>query len=166
MSDVLERFLRYVRCDTRADEHSAGFPSTPGQLVLLNDLASELRGLGLTDACMDAHGYVMATIPATTAKSGVPTIGFIAHVDTSPEMSGTDVVPIVHHHYDGLDLVLPHDPGAVLTLADNPPLPDQMGRDIVPASGAARLGAGDKAGVAASVDAAGYRSGQLAHEPG
>src|SRR5438132_1943460 len=122
MSDVLDRFLRYVRYDTRADEHSTEFPSTPGQLVLLSDLAGELRELGLTDASVDAHGYVMATIPATTSKSGVPTIGFIAHVDTSPEMSGTDVKPIVHRSYDGRDLVLPDDPAAVLTLADNPAL--------------------------------------------
>ena len=90
MSNVLDRFLRYVRYDTTADERSTTYPSTPGQLVLLRDLADELRTIGLADVTMDEYGYVMATIPATTTRQ-VPTIGFIAHVDTSPEMSGTNV---------------------------------------------------------------------------
>jgi len=153
---VLERFLRYVRYDTRADEQSATFPSTPGQIVLLNDLAIELRDIGLTDAAVDDHGYVMATIPRTTTKANVPTIGFIAHVDTSPEMSGTGVTPIVHRAYDGCDLALPDDPAAVLRLADDPALADQMGRDIVTASGTTLLGADDKAGVAEIVSAAAH----------
>jgi tripeptide aminopeptidase len=156
MSDVLARFLRYVRYDTRSDEKSTTFPSTPGQLVLLNDLAEELRGLGLADASVDDHGYVMATVAATTKKPGVPTIGFIAHVDTSPEMSGRDVEPIVHRAYDGRDLVLPDDSSAVLRLSDIPALREQMGRDIVTASGATLLGADDKAGVAEIVTAAAY----------
>src|SRR5204862_4252662 len=154
MSDVLERFLRYVRYDTRADEQSTDFPSAPGQLVLLNDLATELRALGLADASVDSYGYVMATIPAATTKAGVPTIGFIAHVDTSPEMSGTHVAPIVHRGYDGRDLILPDDPAAALRLADIPALGDQIGRDIVTASGTTLLGADDKAGVAEIVTAA------------
>ncbi|MBM3773323.1 MAG: peptidase T [Acidimicrobiia bacterium] len=153
---VLDRFLRYVRYDTRADETSPSYPSTPGQLVLLRDLADELRGLGLLDVTMDEHGYVMGTVPATTAKAGVPTIGFIAHVDTSPEMSGTDVKPIVHRAYDGRDLSLPDDPTAILRLTDNPDLADQIGHDIVTASGATLLGADDKAGVAEIVTAAAY----------
>ena len=156
MSDVLERFLRYVRYDTRADETSATFPSTPGQLVLLGDLAAELRGLGIADASVDEHGYLMATIPATTAKANVPTIGFIAHVDTSPEMSGTDVTPIVHRAYDGRDLALPDDPAAVLRAADDPALADHLGCDIVTASGTTLLGADDKAGVAEIVSAAAH----------
>ncbi|HEY6213391.1 MAG TPA: peptidase T, partial [Vicinamibacterales bacterium] len=156
MSDVLERFLRYVRYDTRADETSATFPSTPGQLVLLADLAAELRGLGIADASVDEHGYLMATIPATTAKANVPTIGFIAHVDTSPEMSGTDVTPIVHRAYDGRDLALPDDPAAVLRAADDPALADHLGCDIVTASGTTLLGADDKAGVAEIVSAAAH----------
>src|SRR5262249_17803268 len=88
VSDVLERVLRYVQYDTQSDERSATDPSTGKQLVLLRDLAGELAGLGLTDASVDEHGYVMATIPPTTRKANVPTIGFIAHVDTSPEMNG------------------------------------------------------------------------------
>ena len=155
MSDVLERFLRYVRYDTQADERSTTYPSTPGQLVLLRDLANELRAIGLADVTMDEHGCVMATIPSTTARQ-VPTIGFIAHVDTSPEMSGANVKPIVHRAYDGRDLVLPDDPTLVLRLADNPDLAEQLGHDIVTASGLTLLGADDKAGVAEIVTAAAY----------
>ncbi len=152
---VLDRFLRYVRYDTQSDESSATYPSTAGQLVLLRDLASELRQLGVSDAEVDAHGYVMATVPATTSKANVPTIGFIAHVDTSPELSGADVKPIVHRQYDGGDLVLP-DAAAVLRLAENPALADQLGHDIVTASGTTLLGADNKAGVAEIVTAAEY----------
>src|ERR1700746_2242253 len=109
MADVLERFLRYARYDTQADERSTTSPSTPGQLILQRDLVADLRAIGLEDASLDDHGYVMATVPATTAKTSVPVIGFIAHVDTSPEMSGASVTPIVHPRYDGRDLVLPDD---------------------------------------------------------
>jgi tripeptide aminopeptidase len=156
METVLDRFLRYVRYDTQSDEASTTYPSTPKQLVLSRDLAAELNALGLTDAAVDEFGYVMATIPATTKKSGVPAIGFIAHVDTSPEMPGAGVTPIVHRGYDGRDLVLPDDPTAVLRLADNPPLAEQIGNDIVTASGTTLLGADNKAGVAEIVTAAAY----------
>ncbi len=153
---VLDRFLRYVQHDTMADERSASYPSTEGQLVLLRELARELGALGLADVTMDEHGYVTATVPATTARAGAPTIGFIAHVDTSPEMSGKGVKPIVHRRYDGRDLVLPDDPTAVIRLADNPALQEQMGHDIVTASGTTLLGADDKAGVAEIVSAAAF----------
>ena len=156
MSDVLERFLRYVRFDTRSDESSTTVPSTASQLTFQRQLVEELKGLGLDDAALDKHGYVMATIPATTAKTGVPAIGFIAHVDTSPEMSGSNVAPIVHARYDGGDIRLPDDPAAVLRLADNPALRAQIGHDIVTASGNTLLGADDKAGVAEIVTAAEY----------
>jgi tripeptide aminopeptidase len=147
-TSALERFLRYVRIDTRADERSSSSPSTPGQLVLLNLLASELQSLGVADATVDAHGVLMATVPATTGRSGVPTIGFIAHVDTSPEMRGDDVKPIVHRDYDGRDLALPDDASAVLRAADDAALAQRIGDDIVTASGLTLLGADDKAGVA------------------
>jgi len=153
---TLERFLRYVTIDTRADESSSSCPSTPGQLVLMRLLVNELGALGLTDVRMDEHGYVMATVPATTAKAHVPTIGFIAHVDTSPEMPGKDVKPIVHERYDGRDLVLPDDPTAVLRTADDPALAACIGHDIVTASGTTLLGADDKAGVAAIMAAVEY----------
>jgi tripeptide aminopeptidase len=125
-------------------------------MVFQKALVAELHALGVRDAAVDAHGYVMATIPATTAKTTVPAIGFVAHVDTSPEMPGADVKPIVHAKYDGRDLVLPDDPSAVLRLADTPALADQMGHDIVTASGTTLLGADDKAGVAEIVTAAEY----------
>jgi tripeptide aminopeptidase len=167
MTTVLDRFLRYVRYDTQSDEQSKTYPSTEKQLVLLHDLATELRELGLADAAVDEHGYVMATIPATTTKPGVPTIGFIAHVDTSPEMPGANVKPIVHRAYDGRDLVLPDDPAVVLHLADTPALGDQLGHDIVTASGTTLLGADNKAGVAEIVTAAAYLIGhpEISHGP-
>lgn len=155
-SPVLDRFLRYVTYDTQSREDSTTYPSTPGQLVLLRDLAAELRAMGLADAEMDAHGCVMATIPATTAKPDVPVIGFIAHVDTSPEMSGANVQPIVHRAYDGRDLVLPDDPEAVLRVADSPYLGECLGHDLVTASGTTLLGADNKSGVAEIVTAAEY----------
>jgi tripeptide aminopeptidase len=154
MSTVLDRFLRYVQYDTRSDDSSTSVPSTASQLVFQRDLVAELRRIGLADADVDVHGYVMATIPATTAKTSVPAIGFIAHVDTSPEMPGAGVKPIVHAGYDGRDLVLPDDATAVLRLSDIPELGGQMGHDIVTASGTTLLGADDKAGVAEIVTAA------------
>jgi len=150
---VLERFLRYIQMDTRSDENSRSCPSTPGQLRLLELLVSELRAIGVADAEMDANGYVMATIPATTDRHA-PVIGFVAHVDTSPEMSGEHVKPIVHRAWDGRDIVLPDEASAVLRAAEQPELAAQIGHDIVTASGKTLLGADDKAGVAAIMAAA------------
>ena len=153
---VLERFLRYVRIDTQSDEKSDTYPSTEKQFDLLRPLVVELKAIGLTDAAIDEWGYVMATIPATTAKTNVPTIGLLAHVDTSPEMPGAGVKPIVHTNYRGQDLALPDDPTAVLRFADNPWLAEQVGNDIVTASGTTLLGADNKAGVAEVVTVAEY----------
>lgn len=153
MTTVLDRFLRYVQIDTRSDDKSPSCPSTPGQLTLLRLLVEELQGMGLKDAAIDENGYVMATIPATIHRD-TSTVGFIAHVDTSPEMSGTNVKPIVHAAWDGSDIALPDDPTAILRTADYPDLARQIGHDIVTASGATLLGADDKAGVAAIVAAA------------
>ena len=153
---ALDRFLRYVRIDTRSDESSTSCPSTPGQLVLQRSLQEELVSMGLDDVQIDGNGYLMATIPATSRKTGVPTIGFIAHVDTSPEMPGLDVRPLVHHAYAGGDIVLPDDPDLVLRSAENPALLARIGDDIVTASGLTLLGADDKAGIAAIVTAAEY----------
>ena len=152
---VLDRFLRYVRIDTRADESSSSCPTTPGQLTLSRLLADDLREIGLRDVDLDANGYLMATIPATIDRT-VPTIGLIAHVDTSPEMPGDNVKPLVHEKWDGRDIVLPDDPTAVLRAAEQPDLAAQIGHDIVTASGKTLLGADDKAGVAAIVEAAAY----------
>lgn len=166
-SSCVERFLRYVTFDTQSDESSETFPSTAKQLDLLRHLMEELRALGLADAAMDEHGYVMATIPSTTRKKNVPMVGFIAHVDTSPEMPGAGVKPIVHEKYDGRDLVLPDDPSAVIRLAENPALREQMGNDIITASGATLLGADNKAGVAEIVGAAEFLMANpgIAHGP-
>ena len=155
-TSVVERFLRYVTYDTQAAEGSATYPSTAKQLVLLDQLAGELREIGLSDVVRDAHGYVVATVPATSKKPNVPTVGFIAHVDTSPEASGAGVKPIVHRDWQGQDIALPDDPTAVLRLADHPGLREQIGHDIITASGTTLLGADNKAGVAEIVAAAEY----------
>ena len=150
--NVLDRFLRYVTIDTRADDSSQTCPTTAGQLEMMRLLEAELRAIGVSDVSIDANGYLMGTIPATAPQA--PVIGFIAHVDTSPEMPGNDVRPIVHRAWDGADIVLPDDSTAVLRAADNPDLAAQIGNDIVTASGLTLLGADDKAGVAAIVAAA------------
>jgi tripeptide aminopeptidase len=148
--------LRYVTFDTQSDEESSTYPSTEKQLVLLRHLVEELRELGLDDAAIDEHGYVMATIPATIDNADVPVIGFIAHVDTSPEMSGADVKALIHENYQGEDLVLPDDPSQVIRRSENPHLDEQIGNDIITASGSTLLGADNKAGVAEIVAAAEY----------
>jgi len=153
---VLERFLCYVKVDTQSDETSSSYPSTAKQFDLLRLLVQEMKSIGLTEVSIDEHGYVFGTIPATSLKTDVPAIGFIAHVDTSPEMSGENVRPIVHRNYQGHDLVLPDDPTTVLRLKDIPALAEQMGHDIVTASGTTLLGADNKAGVAEIMAAADY----------
>ena len=150
---VLDRFLRYVTVDTRADDAHSARPSTPGQTMLLRQLVAELQSLGAADVRLDAQSVVMATIPATASTPG-PAIGFIAHVDTSPEMSGTDVRPLVHRSYGGGRIVLPDAPETVLDPAADAALAAQAGNDIVTASGTTLLGADDKAGVAAIMAAA------------
>src|SRR5262245_41855578 len=113
MSSVLERFLRYVTVDTRSDDSTDRCPSTPGQMELMRLLTAELEAIGARDVTLDSNGYVMATVPATTSRK-VPAIGFVAHVDTSPEMSGTNVKPIVHRNYDGGDLMMTDASDAIL----------------------------------------------------
>jgi tripeptide aminopeptidase len=155
-SRCVERFLDYVTVDTQSREDSDAFPSTPGQLEFLARLRDELEELGLSDAEMDEHGYVFATIPSTSSKPDVPVIGFIAHVDTSPEMSGSGVKPVVHRAWDGSDIGLPDDPTAVISPEDNPALREQVGNDIITSSGKTLLGADNKAGVAEIIGAAEY----------
>jgi tripeptide aminopeptidase len=166
-SSASSRFLRYVTFDTRSDEHSPTYPSTTGQLVLLNRLVDELKEIGISDASIDQYGYVMATIPPTSGREQVPAIGLVAHVDTSPEVSGAGVRPIVHRNYDGSDLVLPDDPSMVLREADNPELKEQRGNDIITASGLTLLGSDDKSGVAEIMAAAEYlvTHPEIAHGP-
>lgn len=155
-TSCVERFLRYVQIDTQSTETSDTYPSTAKQLDLSRLLVEELKALGLSDAALDEHGYVMATLPATTQKADVPVIGFIAHVDTSPEMSGAGVKPIVHRNYQGGDIVLPDDPTAVLRPSEIPYLTERIGDDIITASGTTLLGADNKAGVAEIMAAAEY----------
>ena len=155
-TSVLDRFLRYVQVDTQSAEGSKTYPSTLKQLALLDTLRDELQAIGLSDAVRDPHGYVFATIPATSKKPNVPVIGFLAHVDTSPEMSGENVKPIVHRNYAGGDIVLPDDPSAVLRPADIPALREQVGNDIVTASGTTLLGSDNKSGVAEIMAAGEY----------
>jgi tripeptide aminopeptidase len=153
-TSVLERFLRYVTFDTQSSMSSSTYPSTAKQLVLLDHLVEELRAIGVMDAGRDEHGYVMGTIPTTSMKSGVPVIGLLAHVDTSPETSGKDVKPIVHRNWLGGDITLPDDPAIVLRPAEIPMLREQVGQDIITASGTTLLGADNKAGVAEIIAAA------------
>src|SRR5262245_48980084 len=148
MSDtLLSRFLRYVQIDTQSDETSNTFPSTRGQLVLLEMLKQELSELGAADVQMTRHGYVMASIPANTRKARVPTLAFLAHVDTAPDCSGKNVKPIVHRKYDGRAIKFPDKPGLTLDPATSPELRTAMGKDIVTASGTTLLGSDDKSGV-------------------
>lgn len=152
---VLERFLRYVQIDTQSDPASPSQPSTEKQKDLSRVLVKELLELGITDAHLDEHGYVYATIPATSNKQ-VPVVCFCSHVDTSPDCSGANVKPIVHRQYDGADMILPDDPSVVIRMSEHPDLRDQLGNDIVTASGTTLLGADNKAGVAAIMDAAAF----------
>jgi tripeptide aminopeptidase len=145
--DLLERFLRYVRIDTQSKRDRDGSPSTPGQLELSRMLVGELKEIGLDDAELDENGYVMATLPGTTSNGSAPVIGLIAHVDTSPDASGSGVEPIVHREYAGGTIELPRN-GAVLDPATMTELAGKEGHDIVTASGDTLLGADDKAGVA------------------
>jgi tripeptide aminopeptidase len=151
---LLERFLRYVRVDTQSTRDRTQSPSTPGQLDLSRMLVEELKEIGLSDAELDENGYVMATLPSTT-NGEAATIGLIAHVDTSPDESGTGVEPIVHRDYDGSVLTLPRN-GAVLDPAVLTELVGKEGHDIVTASGDTLLGADDKAGVAEIMTAVAY----------
>jgi tripeptide aminopeptidase len=153
MNNLLDRFCRYVRVTTQADEKSSTYPSTPGQLELGRILAQELRQMGLRDAEQDGHGIVTATVPAT-AGHPAPVTAWLAHVDTSPETSGVNVKPIVHADYDGKDIVLPGDPTKVIRVAETPELARLVGKTIITTDGTTLLGGDDKAGVAVIMEAA------------
>lgn len=152
---VVDRFLKYVKIDTQSDDEAPQFPTTQKQLDLSRVLVDELQELGLTDAHLDEHGYVYATLPSNTTKD-VPVIGFIAHVDTSPAISGKDVKPVIHNNYNGEDIVLPGDTSKVIDVASNPELKEMKGCDIITTDGTTLLGADDKAGIAEIMDALAY----------
>ncbi len=148
---TLERFLRYVQIDTTAVPDAGCYPSSAGQLELGRVLAEELRGLGLDDVEQDAHGLVWATVPGNTP--GIEAIALCAHMDTSPETSGTNVRPQVWSNYDGGDLVLPGDPSQVLSPRDNPELAKYVGRTLITTDGTTLLAADDKAGITVIMEA-------------
>lgn len=145
--DLLQRFLRYVQIDTRSDAHATTTPSTPGQWDLLKLLRDELVGLGATGVTLTEHGYVIATIPATTAKQDAPTVAWFAHVDTATNLPSA-AKPIVHRSYAGEAITFPDNPALRLTVESTPYLRDAIGQDIITASGTTLLGADDKSGVA------------------
>lgn len=151
--ELEERFVRYARIDTQADPASKTTPSTQKQYDLLNLLADELKEIGAQDVTLTDYGAVLATIPATVKMPG-PTIALLAHVDTAPQFSGTNVKPIVHRNYDGRDLRFPDDKSLVLSPKVYPYLAKKIGDDIVTASGKTLLGADDKAGIAIIMAAA------------
>ncbi|MBO5720337.1 MAG: peptidase T [Bacteroidales bacterium] len=144
---VIDRFLKYVKVDTQSDELTNLTPSTPGQMLFAEKLVKELITIGLTDAEVDNNGYVMATLPANTDKV-LPTIGFIAHMDTSPDMSGHNVQPRIVEKYDGKDIVLCQEENIILKTEDFPEILDYVGDDIIVTNGKTLLGADDKAGIA------------------
>ena len=152
--ELKDRFLKYVSFDTQSSEESESFPSTDKQLVLLNYLADEMRSLGLEDVTVDKYGYTMGTIPASEGYENAPVIGFIAHVDTSPDMSGKDVKPHVIDEYDGGDIML--NGSLTMRVADFPELKDFVGHTIIHTDGTTLLGADDKAGCAEIMSAAEY----------
>ena len=153
MDTLLDRFLRYVKVDTQSDETSPSFPSTKKQLDLSRMLCEECEQLGLEDVTINEYGIVMATIPSTV-EGDVPAIGWVAHVDTSPEFSGTNVKPVVHENYDGSDLVLPGDTSRVLRVSEEPRLKEMVGKTVITTDGTTLLGADDKSGVAVMMSAA------------
>ena len=152
---LVERFLKYVSFDTQSSEETEVTPSTPGQMVFARYLKEELESLGLEDITLDEHGYLFATLPANIDKP-LPTIGFIAHMDTSPDMSGKDVSPRIVQNYDGSDIVLCEEENVVLSPEQFPELLDHKGEDLIVTNGKTLLGADDKAGIAEIVSAIVY----------
>ena len=152
---IVERFLKYVSFDTQSAEDSETTPSTEKQWILARYLKEELKGIGLTEVEIDEHAYVYATLPANTDKP-LPTVGFIAHMDTSPDCSGKDVKPRIVKDYDGGDIVLDEAAGIVTSPKKFPELLDHVGEDIIVTDGHTLLGADDKAGIAEIVQAMAY----------
>ena len=153
--NVIERFLKYVSFDTQSDETTGNTPSTPKQMVFAQYLKSELEELGFQEITLDEHGYLFATLPANTDKP-LPTIGFIAHMDTSPDMTGAGVTPRIVYGYDGSDIVLCEEEHIVLSPAQFPELLDHQGEDLIVTNGKTLLGADDKAGIAEIISAMVY----------
>jgi len=150
-----ERFLRYVQIDTQSDPYSETFPSSEKQKNLSKILVEELKAIGIANAELDEFGYVYATIPSNTDKQ-VPAICFCSHVDTAPDCSGTNIKPILHKGYSGVDITLPDDTTQVISTGQYAYLKEHIGSDIITASGLTLLGGDDKAGVSEIMDAANF----------
>ena len=150
---VIDRFLQYVKFDTQSDELTNLTPSTPGQMIFAQHLRSELEALGLEEITLDDNGYLMATLPANTDKTNVPTVGFIAHLDTSPDLTGRHVSPRIVESYEGGDIVLNSEKGIVLSPSEFPELNNYRGQDLIVTDVNTLLGADDKAGIAEIITA-------------
>ena len=155
MEKILDRFLRYVAVETTSDENGTTHPSSLKELDLSRILVEEMKAIGIADASLDENGYVMGTIPSNMRKK-VPTVGFIAHVDTAPDASGKDIKPQIIKNYDGSDIPLKGVPGLALRVADFPEMLDYKGQTLITTDGTTLLGADDKAGVAEIMTAAEY----------
>ena len=153
--DIVNRFLRYVRIDTQSAEDANVTPSTPGQMEFVKMLRTELEEMGLEEISLDEHGYLFATLPANTTRT-VPTVGFSAHVDTSPDVTGKDVNPRIVENYNGTNIVLSAEDRTVLSTAEFPELLRYVGDDLIVTDGRTLLGADDKAGVAEIISAIAY----------
>lgn len=155
MKNVVERFLKYVQFDTKSNEDSKTVPSTKGQLTLAKEIGIELQSIGLTGVSVDDNGYVMATLPTNLDKK-VPVVGFIAHMDTSPDMSGENIKPKIIENYDGNDIILNKDANIITFVKDFPELKNYIGKTLITTDGTTLLGADDKAGIAEIVTAMEY----------
>lgn len=160
MKSIIDRFIKYVKFNTASDTNSLTHPSTTGQLDLANFLVAELKEIGLENVSLDKNGYVMATLPSNIDKE-VPVIGFIAHMDTSPDMSGENVNPKIINNYDGKDIILSEEKELVLSPNDFPELLAYVGKTLITTDGTTLLGADDKAGIAEIITAMEY----LIHHP-
>ena len=150
---LTERFLKYVQIDTQSDQFSETYPSTNKQFDLAKVLIRELQDLGVNEVELDEYCYIYATIKGNSEKKNIPKIMFCSHMDTAPDCSGTGVKPIIHENYKGNDIVLPDDPTQIIKPGEHPDLKDQIGNDIITASGTTLLGADNKAGLAAIMTA-------------
>ena len=153
---VVDRFLDYVKFDTQSDELTNLTPSTPGQMIFAQHLEQILQSMGLKDISLDENGYLMATLPGNSPKGDLPVVGFIAHLDTSPDMSGRHVNPRIVKNYDGGDITLNAEKNIVLSPAEFPELNHYKGQDLIVTDGTTLLGADDKAGIAEIITAVDY----------
>ena len=153
---VVDRFLQYVKFDTQSDELTNLTPSTPGQMIFAQHLEKELRELGLTEISLDDNGYLMASLPSNVDRDDIPVVGFIAHLDTSPDLTGRHVSPRIVEHYSGGDIVLNAEKGITLSTSEFPELEHYVGQDLIVTDGNTLLGADDKAGIAEIITAVDY----------